>query len=90
MKKEMNISTLLEVIKQVSGKNLTSLQEKDFLIKDLQLASIEIIDLIFELEKIYQSNIKISDFFSSDETAEDFRRDFQVRDVLEIVQRKAK
>lgn len=89
MKREINLSTLLEVIKQVSGKNVLNLQEDDFLIRDLHLASIEIIDMIFELEKTYQKNIQISDFFSGQESSEDFRRDFQVRDVLEILKRKS-
>ena len=87
--KSISLSDIVSILSAVTDKNVESIKVTDYLVKDLDLSSIEIIDFIFELERYYSSDIKISDFFNeTNMSSTDTYRDFSIALVIKIVEKK--
>lgn len=81
---KITINDLSKVLEEVSGKKFPSLNESSFFVKDLDLASISIIDFIFEVEKKFHVGIRLADLFA-DAKSGAAKQDFTIGDILVLL-----
>jgi len=89
-KKSIDVSEIEEILTKITGRRFLGLKKEDAFVADLDLASVDIIDFIFELEKSYKIGLKIVDFFKYQGVglADHLRQDVQIQDVIEIVNKR--
>jgi acyl carrier protein len=80
-----NISTALST---VSGKEIISLDENMFLKNDFNLESIDVVDFIYELEKVSDLEIDIEQLFETKGNRESERsNDLQIVAIIDYIEK---